>query len=58
MLRLPEYDRSFTRSGALAKRMRTVCDSEALWPSDTALKELLLLYTILVPATKNQFLIP
>lgn len=58
MVRLLEYDRSFTRSGALAKRMRRVCDTEALWPSDTALEELQLLYTILAPATKKSFLIP
>jgi hypothetical protein len=32
--RLPECDRSFTRSDALAKHMRTVHETEALRPSD------------------------
>lgn len=34
MCQLPECDRSFTRSDALAKHMRTVHETEALRPSD------------------------
>ncbi|MCJ1273795.1 hypothetical protein MMC21_001588 [Puttea exsequens] len=34
LLSLPECDRSFTRSDALAKHMRTVHETEALRPSD------------------------
>ncbi|KAJ9297245.1 transcriptional regulator family: C2H2 zinc finger [Paecilomyces variotii] len=51
---LPECDRSFTRSDALAKHMRTVHETEALRPSDPVPKHHTALGSIATPTSKLQ----